>query len=464
MQNISYSIVDNLNGILRSVSFKIASLYLFTFCFFALTRHTLLPSLTHLSLQMLTMVVFIILYKFSLRRSVCNQQFFYALFFVIFIEIVVFRLWNIIIYNNSLGYNPIDSLGYDSFARNFTAWRYSLFDILDYLNDSSESIDDYGFNSIICITYKLFGSDIGINALVLFNAIACTWGCILLYRLSYLLSKDKYASRYAALLLNSFTYCVYTAATGLKENFFCLIVIYAMYELIRYSTNSRFSSLVLFLFGAFLCLFFRLAVFFIYIVVLAVTLALKHKIFYQHVKLWSIICGCVGIVLLGLVIDMIANTRGAMAVNQNYVDAIKSGKNLFVYTATNIMTVFTGPIPNFIADTEKQNYITLWNFGAFIRFVLSGYLFYSIYMILKKQLRRYYPLIVFIVLHSIMLVVTMFAIQDRYQMIQLPFVLILIAYGINHLRYASKRVKMLFGPIYMICSTLFVILFNTFKI
>lgn len=455
--------LPNNYNLFLTISNKVILLYSFSLLIFALFYNHYIPSINHIFLQLFTLTIFAYLNVYSLRQRVSLQRYFIVLFYCIFIEIVCFRIWNIVVYDNPLGYNPIDSIGYDEFARKFSNGNYAIGDVFDYIRKSGESIDDYGFNSIICITYKLFGVDVGIYVLTLLNAIAWLIGCVIIYRLSGILTIQSEGQRYTSLLWGSFSYCIYTAATGLKENFFCCIVIFTMYRLYRYLKHRNLSNFLLFSFGSICCSLFRLALFFIFMATFIFVVALKLKIFNRHLRFWIITGIILSLLLLNGIIEYISGLRGNMALNQGYADAITSGSNFFIYTGINILSAFTGSIPNFIADIEKQNYITIWNFGSFLRFLLSGYSFYAIYYIIKNRIKLFYPLLLFIVLHSVMLIVTMFAIHDRYQMVQLSFVYILSVYGMIKLQYAKKCTKSFYNKIYLLGATFFIILFNIFK-
>lgn len=442
---------------------SIVFLYLISSLYFILNFNDYSPSINHLFIQYFSICVFAYLCVYSLRHKVSLQRFFITLLCCIIIEIVVFRIWNIVVYKNPLGYNPVDSVGYDEFARIFVEKKHALGDLFYYLKESGESVDDYGFLTIICITYKIFGADVGIFVLTIFNAIAWCLGCYLLYKLTALFNIEKDSRRVIALLWGSFSYCIFTAATGLKENFFCLAIIFTMYRLYKYLLCRKISYLLLFIVGAIACSLFRLALLFIFITTFIFSISLKYRIFSRHLKFWLVIGSIASLLLLPLVISYIAEMRGNMAVNQGYIDAISSGNNLVIYAGINVLSVFTGPIPNFISDLDKLNYITLWNFGTFMRFLLSGYSFYAIYCIIKYKARLYYPLIFFIVLHSIMLVVTMFAIHDRYQMVQIPFVYVLSVYGMIKLTAAKHTTRVFFNRIFLLGATVFIILFNILK-
>lgn len=438
-------------------------MYICLIIFFLVGYHNSVPSINHLFLQSLTVFVFTYLCLYSLRKRIKTTNFFLVIAFCILFEILVFRSWNIIIYNNPLGYNPIDASAYDKFARTFCENKYQIWDVLNYVSSSDESFDDYGFNSIICIVYKIFGVDTGIWALAILNTIAITLGCYYLFKLSKLFKIYKEGNIYIALLLATFSYGIFTAATGLKENFFCCIVIITMFRLYKYNKKNNMSNLILFSLGVLGCSLFRLAILFIFFATFIFLIALKFKIFKNHLIFWILLGIGLSFFLLTLVINYISELRGSMAVNQGYVDAIASGSNIFIYSAINLISVLSGPIPNFICDLEKQNYITLWNFGSFVRLLLSGYLLFGMYQIIKNKLEIFYPLMFFIVMHSIMLVVTMFAIHDRYQIIQLPFVYIICVFGMIRLRYTNKKVKLFYNNIYILGASLFVMLFNIFK-
>lgn len=447
----------------RNQSLRIAFLYLLIMSFFLLFFNSKSPSLLHVALQVVTCFSFVFLSWFVLRTNVKKITILNSLFFLLLFQVVLFRGLQIYEFNNPLGYNPMDSSSYHNSAIEFSNTSYSIFELFKFLLSKNTSIDDFGFNIIICFIYKIFGSDLGVHVLVIFNVCVYVCGCSMLYKLSQILTENTDISKFSIVLWGTYTYCVYTASTGLKENFFVFTLIWAILNLYKYLNCRNIYRLVIFLLVSSLSLLFRLPVFFILIATLLMSVFLQFKFVSKHIKFWIVILIVSAVIAYPTVLSYIVSARGNMALNQGMLDAINSGENLIVYIGTVVLTSLVGAVPNFISDFEKLNYITLWNFGSFVRIILSGYAFYAVYKIIKYRCKRYYPLLIFVALHIVMLVVTMFSIHDRYQMPQLPFIYLLTSLGVFEVSRSGSNVSRFFNTIYPFGAAIFVVVFNIYK-
>lgn len=449
--------------IYRKLSFELVLLYLLIMFFFLLFYNSSLPSNLHIFIQSIVCFSFLILSTFIMRNNVSKFACLNALFVVLLFLVILFRAFQIHVFDHPLGYNPMDSLYYHNLASEFCSKKHSVFGLREFLLLKQCSIDDSGFIIIACLTYKLFGSDLGIHILVLFNVCVYIAGCSMLYKLSKKITNNIAVSKFSILLWGTFTYSIYTATTGLKENFFAASIIMAMLCLYNFLDHKNIYRLLLFLLASSLSIFFRLPIFYILIVTLMVSVFLQFKFVSKHIRLWMTILIICAIMLYPLAISYIIEERGGMALNQEMLDSIDSGENIYVYMGTAVLTAFVGAVPNFIADVEKLNYITLWNFGTFIKIALSGYFLYAVCNVIRNRDKKFYPLLVFIGLHIVMLIVTMFSIHDRYQMPQLPFVYLLTGLGVLNVSQSQSKTVIYLNKVYLVGTVIFVVLFNIYR-
>lgn len=110
--------------------------------------------------------------------------------------------------------------------------------------------------------------------------------------------------------------------------------------------------------------------------------------------------------------------------------------------------------------TARNNYITLYSFGTMMKMMLSGFYIYGVIRIIKEKDLFFYPLLIFIFLHSIMLIMTFFTLHDRYQWVQIPFVLLISLYGYNKLNNERRILQQLIFGIYPLLMLLFIIIYN----
>lgn len=447
----------------RKLSYKIVVLYFLVLFFFLLLYSSKSPSVLHILIQITVCLSFVFLSICLLRYNAKKSTVLNALFIVLLFQVLLFRIFQIYAFENPLGYNPIDALSYHNSAIEYCNSSYSIFKLPKFLSLNNTSIDDAGFSCIVCLIYKIFGSDAGLHILAFLNICVYVGGCSMLYKLSNILTSNADISKFTLLLWGTYTYCVYTASTGLKENFFVFTLIWAILSLYKYLNCRNAYRLVVFLLVSSLSLLFRLPVFFILVATLLISVFLQFKFVSKHIKFWIVILIVSAVIAFPTVLSYIVSARGNMALNQGMLDAINSGENLIVYIGTVVLTSLVGAVPNFISDFEKLNYITLWNFGSFVRIILSGYAFYAVYKIIKYRCKRYYPLLIFVALHIVMLVVTMFSIHDRYQMPQLPFIYLLTSLGVFEVSRSGSNVSKFFNTIYPFGAAIFVVVFNIYK-
>lgn len=347
-----------------------------------------------------------------------------------FLWIICFRYFNVAHFNNPLGYNPIDSLFYHDIGRRFVLQGYSIWSLPSFLSKNTQGVDDWGFSGIVSLFYKVFGINTGINALAISNVICITLSAYLLYLLAKNFTTEFYA-RSICFLWAILPFGLYTASVGLKENFMVFMVIAAVYYVYSFMKRPSLKAFVLFAFFASMLLLFRTAIFFMLLLTFMFAALSLLPGFAHKINLWMILLAVLAFIFFAAAVDYIADIRGNVnseSLGQK-TETIAEQQSLLVVILTNLSANFIGPFPSFISDPYKVNYITLYNFGAFIKIMLSFYYLYGIFFIIKHKIVYFYPMLIFIALHSLMLIITFYSLHDRFQWPQIPFVLFLSLFG-----------------------------------
>ena len=417
------------------------------------------PSVCHIGLQLMTSVSAWLLFLWIIKNNVSRGSLLFGLFIYLVSIIIIWRFFNFAVFNHMLGYNPIDAIAYHSYAEHFVLKKESLFNIIESLRTASKSLDDYGFFIIPTIIYSLFGVEFGCHILSLVNALFIIGSCNFLYKLCEIISIDKRDILTICFLFGTLTYAIYTAAAGLKENIMMFFIVGAMYYMYKFlNKKSAVALICTILFSLFLC-FFRTAIAAILLTTFIISLFLYLSFVRKKLKFWTILMMGFGMATLSVVTILVADLRGGMAVNQGMVDSVAQGSSLF-FQCFNLAAILVGPFPNFVSDTEKVNYITLWNFGTLVKMMLSGYFLYGIYFIYKKKMLTYYPILIFFFLHSAMLFVTMFAVHDRYQLPQIPLVFIVSFLGLSKIGYLQRPMVLMMKYCYPLLMVGLIFMYN----
>ncbi|MDD7343732.1 MAG: glycosyltransferase family 39 protein [Bacteroidales bacterium] len=364
------------------------------------------------------------------------------------------RIFNIEFYGDPLGLNPIDAGDYN---RNGMHTDLSIVQFCKMLASNRYMLDDYGFNLIVYLCYKLFTPDNGIHVLVFFNAVAVAVSSLFLYKISRLHFAIE-VSMFIAFFWGTELFAAYTASVGLKENFMVMFIIISMYYLCKLNKGANIKDTLLFLLFASFALLFRMAIFYMLISCWLFQLSLRFSIVQKHLYLYVTFVVVLAVLYYMQTVDQLAVMRG-----YSYEILQKLAKNKIDLTGqyavlTNYVSAMIGPIPNLLSPAPDRSYLTSYSFTPFCKVIYSFFMLYGIYRALKD--RRYWllPMIAFWALDTVMLIFTFFSLHDRYQWPHIPFTIVIASYGF----IMWKRNKQLFNfkNAYAIMALLLVMVFN----
>lgn len=410
----------------------------------------------------LVMALSIVGLWFFLSRVSCKFRVFASCLFLFqLFWISAFRLFNRSFYGNPLGYNPQDSSFYHELGRRFANLNIGISDLIPYLEKYTYGLDDCGFSAIVAFFYYFWGVDVGFALLALCNAFCVVIGAVLLYRLAKRFVSET-LSRAVCLLWAVLPFSLYTASVGLKENYMVLMVILSIYYMYRYMESHRLVYLLLWVAFASSLLLFRTAIFFMLALAFLFSMLLSSRSFTRNVNFWLVILGILAFVFFAVIVDFIGGVRGDVDSTSlgRQGEILEESQGTLVVMLTNLLSVLIGPFPSFISDPVKVNYITLYNFGTMAKMMLSFFYLYGILRIMKNRDVRFYPLLIFIVCHSLMLVVAFYSLHDRYQWPQIPFVFLISLYGFREYQLHKTRQLARFSSIYTCLMVCLIIYYN----
>lgn len=433
--------------------------FVLTLCFFILAN-SFLPDKEIMLFQICLVVSLTGLGGFLLGRAWHFHVFASFLFLFQIVWIIFFRVFNLWHYGNGLGYHPMDALFYHNFGSRFAMFARSLTELPTFLENYSYAVDDWGFCIVASVVYYVFGIDAGFFLLALFNAIFVVWGACLLYKLARRFASEERA-RAICFIWAVMPFSLYTSSVGLKENYMVFLVIAAVYCMYCYQKRPLLKYIFVGMSCALALLLFRTALTFMLVLSFFFMLLLKSHSFTRHVNLWLLVGGIFSFFMFTEAVNFIGSIRGNVTIDRlgNQADNIEGHSGL-VITLTNILASLIGPFPSFVSDPIKVNYITLYGFGTMVKMWISFYYLYGVVQILREKVVYFYPMLVFVVFHSLMLVVSFYSLHDRYQWAQIPFVLLISLYGFQEIVSERKRWIKFLSSIYPIIICAFILFYN----
>ena len=368
------------------------------------------------------------------------------------------RLFNLEYFGKDLGYDTIDGETYHRFASWLCSNSFGHF-IVKMQSYGNYKLDDFGQFGLVYWIYRIFTPEIGIQVMILVNAVAVALSSMFLYKTSRLFFARS-ASNFVAFLWGCEAFAIYTCAGGLKENIMLLFVNIAVYFLCKLHTR-KFTAynVIMFFAAAGMLLLYRLALFYILLLAFVTAILLKRSFVKNHIRFFIGVVGIVTVVVAPAVISMISVQRGYSSdflMEDSSSRMQEAGGSLGI--VTNIFAAIFGPFPSFVADSYKANYITLYSFTPFVKVLYSFYLLYAIIRIVKKQMVAYFPILVYFLLSSFMLVFTFYSLHDRYQWVHIPATMILAAKGFKE--WHSNQHFLPYNKYYLVVAILFVVVYN----
>lgn len=337
-----------------------------------------------------------------------------------------------------------DSVGYDmqgfvGITREFSYGQY-----ISYLNQNDTNIDDLGMPSIVFWVYSLFSTGkSGQNAMVVLNAMVIACSVFPLNGILRQVRIERPMRRFCTTVYCCFPFLSLTAAVGLKENFFVFIILNSVYYLLRYGETRKIRHIflaILFIIGS---LFFRLAI--LAILLISGIVALIARESNKKVFLTFILFGIIGGALsISLVIGILygKDLEAVLAVTEYRSGASTESVGSTVTWVVSMLAVLFGPYANFAHMSE---YAIVHSSGVLFKGVLGCPLLIGLWTTIRHLSWRYYPLTVYFLLHTIMVVLAGVSLDMRYQITMFPLSLPFIAKSLQ-----EQKISRTFFLIYII--------------
>ena len=395
------------------------------------------------------------------------RKLFWTGFFIRLISVFFLVNWFENITGTPFGPGNWDEFKYNEAANDLLkAWSAGNYDLGSVIR--FQGVSDNGFPVYLAFVYSIFGN----NALFiprLLNIFLSSWSGVLLYKLfTRLFTEQNVTARLAAIFFMLMPNIIYYTGVHLKETLmlFMIILFFEKADSLLRLGRINIRSIVITSFLLLIFFFFRtvlgLAIIFTILTFFTLGRTYKPLLKFFIILAW-VVLGFIYLsssVIMDEVID-IAERRGYEQEESMQYRAQK-GNELAVYGSTAIFApvILIAPFPTFI-KVEGQEIIKMLAGGYLIKNILSIFLIFSIFEIIKNGSWRIYLLpLSFVVIYSVALAMSSFALSERFHLITLPFWLAFAAYGLVNKCYKTK----IYYNLYFIILLVLVIGWNLFKL
>lgn len=290
------------------------------------------------------------------------------------------------------------------------------------INSEDWGIDDQGMSFIIYLVYKISGSVIaGQYVLLLLNSLfiaGCAW------RLDGLMKSfqiERKIRRFLVAVYAFFPFLSLTAGVGLKENFFLFIIISSFYYMYRWKEIKSFKYFLFTSLCIIGCVFFRAATFAMMILSFFICIISTPRNGKKIMRL-MILGAIVGALSLGVILTILfgRNLETFLA-----IAAVRSGRDpeaglSITQWIISTLAIFFGPFPNFAKVSE---YAIVHSAGVLMKGVLGFPILWGLWNLSRRYISIFYPLLVYFVLNMLMAVLVNVSLDMRYQIPFFPLAL-----------------------------------------
>lgn len=327
-----------------------------------------------------------------------------------------------------------------------------------YFASMKGSYSDVGYPFYLSLVYYITGSSILIARIV--KALLSAYMSVLIYRLA---SRNfgENVGRIAAVFAMLMPHFIYYCGLHLKETEMIFLSVWFLerVDFLLRSKNYSFKNIILPLLLVGSLFFFRtvLGVAALFAVVTAVLFSdsrIIHKQKRLFMMLWTILA--IGVFLGGTIaqeVEAVWQKSGtdAQAANMEWRTKRDGGNEFAKYAGATVFAplIFTIPFPTLIHIDSQENQMMV-NGNNYVKNILSFFVIYAFYRIIKEKRLRQNPLLSsFLITYLGILALSHFAQSERFHLPALPISIIFTSYGISiflnkHKKYYSVWLVFIF--------------------
>lgn len=310
-----------------------------------------------------------------------------------------------------LGFDANDAFVYQQALEKSLGGSWT--DLVEVLKSEprTASLSDWGFPTYRFFIYKLFPDVIdGIFALVITNCIVHTVSSLYVYKLASRFL-DKVSSIVVMSLWGLSASSIHVNTCGLKETIFSFFVVLSVYHLIEIKYKNKIFHTILFFLNVIFVWFFRNYVS-IFLILVYIGCYPFRKIFYKWIVLFVI--GIFLVSFLGTdVLAFLLPPLKWVKISRDLRLRQFFGNNILIANIMNFCFAWVAPIPRF-NETAEIKQVVFSGYSIFTAF-FSLFGFYGILNILRKKVICFYPLITFLICNIVLIIVTCYSLDFRFQ-------------------------------------------------
>lgn len=320
---------------------------------------------------------------------------------------------------------------------------------------------DTGFSTFLMLPVMLFG-----HSPVLIKTILCLFGSLVVmrgYKLASLLI-DKPAARLAGIFLVLYPISWFYSSIMLKESIMVLLITESLILMVKAQKSIKLNFLMKAMIFITLLFFFRSAISILLLMVLGFSFFMQHRL--KNVLL-NIILACIVILIY---VYFLKSTGKYDEYYSQYTnideftqERLSYMENINPFVALVGTPVFAGlafisPFPSVVLvpnagglpHSEYYYHVA----GNLFWIVLAFFSIYGLYYAIRHQRREMSVLLAFIIGYQFILLKAMMFTSVRFSYPAKPFLLILAAYGLFHIK--SKK----WYPVYLFASVIMIVGWN----
>lgn len=350
------------------------------------------------------------------------------------------------------------SLDVDSYQYQENAIRMSgrsFFEMLNYVfNYVNWGMDDIGYSTITWAVYSMFNDPITAQYfLLILSGCAVSCASVLFYKLAVLMGFSYRGSIIAALLYGAFPFVIVISSVGLKENFFCLVIIGVFYQIHKVKIGGNWTN--------WMCLLLLILCTYLFRSIVALIL-MGTCFFYllanrKTLRRW-ILCAVGGGVLFValfdlLLSDLLGGITLEMIMNTTTYRLQRVSDNVYMQWTIQALSAFLGPFPSFL---KLGQFSFLHSAGTLLKVLLGFSFLFALKRFFGQLNLHMAPHVLYCLLSMVVLVGSGVALDMRYHITIFPSFLLLSLYGMSFFRGKIFNLQILY---FLIISAV-VIMYN----
>lgn len=327
----------------------------------------------------------------------------------------------------------VDANKYFNETINFAHLSFSEFQ--ERLYNNGFDIHDMGNFSLHYIVYNIYPDQrFLVYGVAVVNVIFLYVSSVFLFKLCRMFDFNLIISKLCTILYAASPYAMLTIANGLKEVYFNLFVIMAMYFLCKAYRGHAFKNLLFaipFIYGVNL---FRGAVFYMFVLVAFVSLTANYK----HKKsylLFIFISAIVGFYFLPMILDTFMGRSQELA-DQIVTFRFRGRIDGFMSSMLPSIAGFFGPFPN-LDRLGTSGLVFVASLAMFVKSILSLWFVIGVYKIVTHYKAEYYGMLVYVLSTILMLMQSGVTLDMRFHFTYLPFFFPICFIGFNKQAYIN---------------------------